>query len=412
MRDAPLSILAVFAHPDDEIGSGSTLVHYGGEGVLANLACASRGEAATIYCDDCATRETLAEVRTQELECACRNLGIAELRWLDWPDGGIAQLPRDAAIRQMVALIRELQPDIILTHPENGLYPHPDHLAVWEITRAAFDAAADREQYPGIGGAAWSAARLFTRAIPQSYFDAAPEFAAYRVELNGKQLPFVATPDEAIDVVMEVDCCVPQRLKAWECHRSQHNPNGAFDQMPAEVRQKWWEHDYYLMPATRAPLPPEGKHDLLAGLGAWTDRPAAAADQAATLVANLAVRRAYLELYGEYERTTNEPHFAAFLRNQPEAEQELIYALARGLRLADGTPGSVSADPRVLAQGRGCRSTRGRAQFLLIAARHGVARYRELAGQTAGSDGAALWEELWAMAEERLDAVARFAEAV
>ncbi len=49
MRDAPFSILAIFAHPDDEVGSGSTLSYYAGAGVLANLTTASRGEAATIY---------------------------------------------------------------------------------------------------------------------------------------------------------------------------------------------------------------------------------------------------------------------------------------------------------------------------------------------------------------------------
>ena len=88
------TILAIFAHPDDEIGVGSTLAHYADAGVRTVLACASRGEAATIYCEDCATRETLGEVRTRELECACQHLGISELRWLDWPDGGIKDLPR------------------------------------------------------------------------------------------------------------------------------------------------------------------------------------------------------------------------------------------------------------------------------------------------------------------------------
>ena len=85
----PLTILAIFAHPDDEIGVGSTLAYYGEAGVRTVLVCATRGEVATIFCDDCATRENLAEVRTRELECACGHLGIGELRWLDWPDGGI-----------------------------------------------------------------------------------------------------------------------------------------------------------------------------------------------------------------------------------------------------------------------------------------------------------------------------------
>ena len=50
-----LTILAIFAHPDDEIGVGSTLAYYGEAGVRTVLLCATRGEVATIFCDDCAT---------------------------------------------------------------------------------------------------------------------------------------------------------------------------------------------------------------------------------------------------------------------------------------------------------------------------------------------------------------------
>ena len=134
----PLTILAIFAHPDDEIGVGSTLAHYTDAGVRTVLVCATRGEVATIFCDDCATRENLAEVRTRELACACAHLGIGELRWLDWPDGGVKDLPRGGAVAQIVRQIREIRPDVIITHPKDGLYPHPDHLAIWELVREAF----------------------------------------------------------------------------------------------------------------------------------------------------------------------------------------------------------------------------------------------------------------------------------
>ena len=169
----PFTILAIFAHPDDEIGAGSTLACYSDRGVRTILLCATRGEVATIFCDDCATRENLAEVRTRELECACGHIGIRELRWLDWPDGGVKDVARGPAVAELVRQIREIRPDVILTHPEHGLYPHPDHLALWEMVRAAFSAVADEEEYPA-AGPAWAPARLFTRALPQSIFEVAP----------------------------------------------------------------------------------------------------------------------------------------------------------------------------------------------------------------------------------------------
>ena len=71
----PLTILAIFAHPDDEIGVGSTLAHYSEAGVRTVLVCATRGEVATIFCDDCATQENLAEVRTQRVGVRLRPPG-------------------------------------------------------------------------------------------------------------------------------------------------------------------------------------------------------------------------------------------------------------------------------------------------------------------------------------------------
>ena len=104
------TILTIFAHPDDEIGAGSTLAYYSDKGARTVLVCATRGEVATIFCDDCATRENLAQVRTGELECACSHIGIRELRWLDWPDGGVKDLPRREAVGQIVRQIRDSGP--------------------------------------------------------------------------------------------------------------------------------------------------------------------------------------------------------------------------------------------------------------------------------------------------------------
>ena len=266
----PLTILAIFAHPDDEIGVGSTLAYYGEAGVRTVLVCATRGEVATIFCDDCATRENLAEVRTRELECACGHLGIGELRWLDWPDGGIKDLPRPEAVGVIVRQIREVRPDVILTHPKDGLYPHPDHLAVWEIVREAFDAAADPSRYPD-AGPAWAPARLFTRAISQSYFEAAPGLKEFRVELNGELVPFYGTPDDEIDVTMRVEAYVERRMAAWDCHRSQHNPKGFSSTMPDGMRREMAANEQYVLAAASIPLPEGTGDDLLAGLEAGVD---------------------------------------------------------------------------------------------------------------------------------------------
>lgn len=409
MNHSSQTILAIFAHPDDEIGVGSTLAHYSDAGVRTVLICATRGEAATIFCEDCATRETLAQVRTAELECACGHLGISELRWLDWPDGGIAGLPRVEAVGQVARLIREIRPHVILTHPENGLYPHPDHLAVWEIVREAFDAAADPGRYPQ-AGPAWAAGRLFTRALPQSFFERAPGLAQFRVELNGQQLPFYGTPDEEIDVIMRVAAWVPRRMAAWDCHRSQHNPKGFSATMPDGMREEMAANEHYVLAAARVPLP-EGVHDdLLAGLGAEPEAPDLSPAFLAALRDELARHRALVALCADYQINQADARFAQLARRLEEGEHEIIYRLSRALRAAGEAAGVIEPDARLRQAGRRRDATPQRVAFLRTLTEEAVSRFQAQARQAADPQQKAVWEELAPLAQAQAAAVAAFAE--
>ncbi len=378
--DNPLTILAIFAHPDDEIGVGSTLAYYSDRGMRTVLICATRGEAATIYCPDCATRETLAQVRTAELECACAHIGIRELRWLDWPDGGVKNLPREQAIGELVRQIRAIRPHVILTHPEHGLYPHPDHLAIWEMVRAAFTLAADADAYPE-AGPTWAPARLFTRALPQSIFEAAPGLKEFRVELNGELLPFYGTPDEEIDVIMHVEPWVERRMAAWACHRSQHNPKGFSATMPDGVRREMAAHEHYLLAAARVPLPAGVTEDLLAGLAAEPAEAHLLADEPlGALSAELAHHRALVEVCEGYAQSQSTPQQRTLYRQLAEGEREVVYRLARAVRQAGAGAGAVAADPALQADGLRRLVAADRVAFLRTALEAAAARRRSVAG--------------------------------
>ncbi|RME80303.1 MAG: hypothetical protein D6775_16580 [Caldilineae bacterium] len=260
-----LRLLGIFAHPDDEIGVGGTLARYAQNGNDVTLICATRGEAATIFCEDCATPETLAQVRTRELECCCRELGIRQLLWLDWPDGAVASIPMEEAVAQLVPHLRRLRPHILITHPEHGSYPHPDHIAVHERVVAAFHAAADEAYRPEFGPA-WPIPKLYVRAIPEAVFDMIPGFRDYRVHLNGQALPFRADPDESIDCTVDCRESVERRIAAWKCHRSQHNPNGTFSTMPEEMQRRIFAHEHFRLLAHHLDHDLAPHHDLAAGL--------------------------------------------------------------------------------------------------------------------------------------------------
>jgi LmbE family N-acetylglucosaminyl deacetylase len=400
MSSTPRTILCIFAHPDDEIGAGSTLACYDAAGVRTVLVCATRGEACTIFCDDCATPETIAEVRTGELECACAHLGIDELRWLNWPDGAINKLPRDEAVGEIVRHIRNVRPDVILTHPEHGLYPHPDHLAIWEMTREAFSAAADPERYPD-AGAPWAPARLFVRALPQSMFDAAPALADFRVELNGAQLPFHGTPDDQIDVVVEGGAYVPRRMAAWDCHKSQHNPKGFSSVMPDGLRQEMAAREAYVLAAERTPLPEGVRDDLLAGLEELPIEAATGDDQVESLRRELAAGRTLLALVEHYRRTAVEPAHKQVYEAFEDHQQEVVSILARAVRQAGEGTGKVEAGPP--GKARRLEIPTEQMAYLRGEVTRAAERYRALA--SADPSRRAMWEELAALSDAQRTAL-------
>ncbi len=411
MSQPSFTILTIFAHPDDEIGVGSTLGYYSDAGMHTVLVCASRGEVATIFCDDCATRENLAEVRTHELECACQHIGIKELRWLDWPDGGIKDLPREEAVGRIVEIIRELRPQVVITHPEHGLYPHPDHLALWEIVREAFDASADAARYPE-AGAPWKVARLFTRAIPQSIFERAPGLADFRVELNGELLPFYGTPDEDIAVTMHVGDWVPRRMAAWDCHRSQHNPNGFSQTMPDGVREDMAANEHYLLAAAHVPLPAGMHDDLLAGLtaddGGLTLEADGSTDAEAAPEVRVEPSRGYLtalrdelsahlaltEMARRYLATLPEQKYATLLRRVADDSQEITYWLARALRVAGDVPGAVTPNERIRRQGARQQRAEEQLRFLHFHMEQSLRHFEKYIGAAEDAEQRRLWQDL------------------
>ena len=318
------------------------------------------------------------------------------------------------AVGVIVRQIREVRPDVILTHPKDGLYPHPDHLAVWEIVREAFDAAADPAEYPD-AGPAWAPARLFTRAISQSYFEAAPGLKEFRVELNGQLLPFYGTPDDEIDVTMRVEAYVERRMAAWECHRSQHNPKGFSSTMPDGMRREMAANEQYVLAAASIPLPEGSDDDLLAGLEAGVDASGdpddapAPAESLAALRAELIAHRSLVDVCLSYQSRSNEPNLTGFVLHLADGEQEIVYLLARALRRAGEPSGTLEADPKLRARALRYESTPDRVRYLRTLTEQMVVRCQAQLRRADDPDQKAVWEELTTLVQAQARAAAEFA---
>lgn len=171
------ALLAVLAHPDDEsYGPGGSLAKYADSGVDVHVAIATDGAAGSIDEKWQGDRSRLAEARAGELDAATDILGVT-LHRLGYRDSGyigdeanehpdaFINADEDEAVCQVVKLIREIRPQVVLTHDETGGYFHPDHIQCYKITTAAFHAAGDPEQYPGIGPAPYQPERLYYSAL-------------------------------------------------------------------------------------------------------------------------------------------------------------------------------------------------------------------------------------------------------
>ncbi len=140
------TILAVFAHPDDEsLACGGTLARAAGAGARVVLICATRGERGSISDRSLVPDGDLGRVRSSELGEAAAALGLAEVRILNHPDGDLRWADVPALHEEIVDAISHYHADAVITFGEDGLYWHLDHIGVHERTVTAvhsFGAAA------------------------------------------------------------------------------------------------------------------------------------------------------------------------------------------------------------------------------------------------------------------------------
>lgn len=275
------SILACFAHPDDESFSiGGTLAHYASRGHEINLVCATRGEAGEISDPALASPENLGEVRERELRCAAAALGIGRVEILGYRDSGMegtddnndprayVMADRDEVIARLVGYIRSLQPDVVITFDPDGAYGHPDHIAIHHHTVAAVAAARDETRFPE-AGPVWTPRRLFFTAISKKRFgEMRSRLAEMGIDTSAfdrPDMPIVGQEEDEIDVTMDVAAHVAAKRKALECHATQFGPDNFMTQLAGDVADDlmslesftlWWG----------TPMPEGQDGDLFAGL--------------------------------------------------------------------------------------------------------------------------------------------------
>ena len=162
------------------------MARYHAEGVRTVLVCCTGGEEGELH--NPSLREpgqpfhgltpeeekaTLAELRPLELARSAEVIGFDEVVMLGYRDSGMKDSPAnddsgcfhqadfDEAVGRLVAEIRRVRPQVIVTYNDDQQgYPHPDHLRVHDISVPAFERAGDPAWYPE-HGEPWQPLKLY-----------------------------------------------------------------------------------------------------------------------------------------------------------------------------------------------------------------------------------------------------------
>lgn len=133
-------ILAVYSHPDDETTvSGGTFMRYVQEGVEVYVMTATRGEWGALGSGGMViAREELPAVREAELRANLEMYGVNPPTMLDYIDGALKDADFEEHVGLILAEMKRVNPDVVITWGPTGISRHDDHMATNVATDAAF----------------------------------------------------------------------------------------------------------------------------------------------------------------------------------------------------------------------------------------------------------------------------------
>jgi N-acetyl-1-D-myo-inositol-2-amino-2-deoxy-alpha-D-glucopyranoside deacetylase len=288
-------LLLVHAHPDDEtVGTGATMARYAADGAHVTLVTCTLGEEGEVLVPElahlaAAAGDQLGGYRVLELTRAMSALGVTDFRFLGgpgrWRDSGMMGLPQNdrprafwradpaEATAELVRIVREVRPQVLVTYDENGGYGHPDHIQTHRVAMAAVDAAADPGFAPEAGDA-WTIAKVYWTATPRSALQSGIDLmiSSGGSNLFGvdsvDDLPFVVDDELITTTVSGGEERYAAKLAAMRAHASQISAGGPFFQLAERVgREAFGREHFRLVRGTPGPVGPDGREsDLFAGL--------------------------------------------------------------------------------------------------------------------------------------------------
>jgi len=281
-------MLLAFAHPDDEVFvTGATIALQARRGVEVSMIVATGGEEGEVVNPDLQGRidlHDLPAIRQQEMACSQQSLGIHEIARLGYRDSGMADSHAsrgpnafcnqdlDSVAEQVVALMRQYRPQVVVTFDPNGGYGHPDHIMIQRATLAAFERSANAYWYPEAGDP-WQPLKLYYMVVPRNMIqDARAVFESRGLTfVMGTGLPDVERdpnfgyPNEDVTTMIDVRETLLRKREALRCYATQTRPDNFLLTTGDDVLLEAFGHEYFVL--VRSDLKTEiPEHDLFAAL--------------------------------------------------------------------------------------------------------------------------------------------------
>lgn len=213
------TILAIFAHPDDEQSVSPVLAKYAAKGVNVFVAIATDGRYGASEHFGVDDPDSLTAIRKNEIACMTSKLGINppvmmglhdQLRMQEGMDTMSAQL--NIIKKKVTELFINIKPDVVITWGPSGMSGHPDHRMIGNIVTEVF--AEKKWNKPS----RLYYTELVSGSIPHGYTELSTVDSSYL--------------DTRITVSKEN---IEKARTAWGCYKSQYTPGSA-----KELQDLFW----------------------------------------------------------------------------------------------------------------------------------------------------------------------------
>ena len=227
----PSGLLAVFAHPDDEsLLAGGTIAACAAAGHRVAIVSMTRGERGP-------GPGPLGEVREAELQAAARAIGASAAECLEYPDGELAGVDEDEAAQTLARLLERERPEAAISFSEEGLYWHPDHLAVSRLLAAALELVSPAPEW--VYGATWPEGHA-TRLVDLM------RDRGLETDLWGLDPDAFGAPKDSITSSLDVRAFLPAKLAALQAYASQIGPGHLLSALPDDLAEEFLGREYFV----------------------------------------------------------------------------------------------------------------------------------------------------------------------